>query len=170
MKTYPAAVTGRVAIGPLLFIASLYLALLALAPTSSESGQRQARTRHGVLVAATSPTIPPAPQPATPDYIGFENFEPPAVLVPVFSSSQGSTPATVEYMVNDAGEPSIGVNWNTNVTAFQSDFQTAFVTWDDSCNLASPKAFWRESQAPTAEGADQDPIGFTDRVTGRTFC
>ena len=72
-------------------------------------------------------------------------------------------------MVNDAGEPSIGVNWKTNVTAFQSDFQTAFVTWDDSCNLASPKAFWRESQAPTAEAADQDPIGFTDRVTGRTF-
>jgi hypothetical protein len=170
MKTYPSSVTGRAAIGALLMIASFYLALAALVPTNSESAQRKAKSRQPAPLAAVTPsTIPPAPQPATPDYIGFENFEPPAVLVPVFSSSQGSTPATVEYMVNDAGEPSIGVDWKTNITAFQSDFQTGFVTWDDSCNLASPKAFWRESQAPTAEVADQDPIGFTDRITGRTF-
>ncbi len=170
MKTYPASVTGRVAIGALFFIASFYFILVALVPNSSESAQRKSKTRApiqpGALAAAT---IPPAPQPATPDYIGFENFEPPATLVQVFSSSQGSTPHTVEYMLNDAGEPSIGVNWNTNVTAFQSDFQTGFITWDDSCNLTHSKATFRESQAPTAEVADQDPIGFTDRVTGRTF-
>jgi hypothetical protein len=171
MKTYTASVTGRVAIGALFVIVAVFLFSIALFPSKLQSAQKRKAARSGqsVALATPTPTIPPAPQPATPDYIGFENFEPPAVLVPVYSSSQGSTPATVEYMVNDAGEPSIGVNWNTNVTAFQSDFQTAFVTWDDSCNLASPKALWRESQAPTAEAADQDPIGFTDRVTGRTF-
>ena len=173
MKTYSASITGRVAIGALFFIASFYLLLAALVPTTSESGQRKARTRQAVSnsITAGAPlaVIPPAPQPATPDYIGFESFEPPANLVQVYSSSQGSTPATVEYMLNDAGEPSLGVNWKTNVTAFQSDFQTGFVTWDDSCNLTHSKATFRESQAPTAEVADQDPIGFTDRVTGRTF-
>ena len=171
MKTYSTSVTGRVAIGALFVIASFYLALAALIPTSSESAQRKSKERQQPIKspAVTASAIPPAPQPATPDYIGFENFEPPATLVPVYSSSQGSTPLTVEYMLNDAGEPSIGVNWNTNVTAFQSDFQTGFITWDDSCNLTHSKATFRESQAPTAEVADQDPIGFTDRVTGRTF-
>src|SRR5437588_8732297 len=173
MKTYSASVTGRATIGALFFIASFYLLVVALVPTSSQSAPRRSKnvSRESVALATPtpSPTIPPAPQPATPIYIGFENFEPPATLVPVFSSSQGSTPNTVEYMLNDAGEPSIGVNWKTNITAFQSDFQTGFVTFDDSCNLASPKAFFLESQAPAAEAADQDPLGFTDRVTGRTF-
>jgi hypothetical protein len=172
MKTHPAS-TGRAAIGALFIIIAIFLFSVALVPRSLQSAQKRRTTRTGSSVALATPTptptIPPAPQPATPDYIGFENFEPPAKLVSVFSSSQGSTPATVEYMLNDAGEPSIGVNWNTNVTAFQSDFQTGFITWDDSCNLAHPKATFRESQAPTAEAADQDPIGFTDRVTGRTF-
>ena len=170
MKTYPASVTGRVAIGALFVIASFYLALVALIPASSQSAQQKGKTRAPLQSAALAgATIPPAPQPAVPDYIGFENFEPPPTLVSVFSSSQGSTPHTVEYMLNDAGEPSIGVNWKTNVTAFQSDFQTGFITWNDACNLSQPKATFRESQAPTAEAADQDPIGFTDRVTGRTF-
>src|SRR5437667_6736773 len=160
MKTCPSSVTARVAIGALFMIIAMFLFSVAIVPTNSQSAQKRKTARSGQSVALAtptpSPTIPPAPQPATPDYIGFENFEPPAVLIPVYSSSQGSTPNTVEYMVNDAGEPSIGVNWKTNVTAFQSDFQTGFVTFDDSCNLASPKAFFRESQAPTAEVADQD--------------
>src|SRR5205823_7162914 len=173
MKTHPASVTGRVTIGALFMIIAVCLFCVALLPSNLQSAQKRkaAKISQSVALATPTPTptIPPAPQPATPDYIGFENFEPPATLVPVYSSSQGSTPNTVEYMLNDAGEPSIGVNWNTNVTAFQSDFQTGFVTFDDSCNLTHPKATFRESQAPTAEAADQDPIGFTDRVTGRTF-
>src|SRR5437763_12051420 len=105
MKTNSASVTGRVAIGALFAIVSFYLALAALWPTYSESAQRKKsnfqNTRQTAQVAAAIPsTIPPAPQPATPDYIGFENFEPPASLVQVFSSSQGSTPHTVEYMLN----------------------------------------------------------------------
>jgi hypothetical protein len=170
MKIYSASATGRVAIGALFIIASFYLVLAALAPTNSQSAQRKLKSRQAVSPNSVSPSavIPPAPQPTTPDYIGFENFEGPGVLVPVISSSQGSTPNTVEYMAHDAGEPSIGVNLN-NTSVFQSDFQTCFVNFDDSCNLTGPKAHWRMSQAPTAQGADQDPIGWVDRATGRVF-
>src|ERR1700738_5128817 len=111
-----------------------YFEFLRQNPSLALSGKSGIR-RPSAPVAA----IPPAPEDSGPK-LGFENFEPPATLVSVFSSSQGSTPLTVEYMANNAGEPSIGVNWNSNVTAFQSDFQTAFVTWNDTCNLASPKA------------------------------
>ncbi|MEA2202984.1 MAG: hypothetical protein QOI89_3699 [Solirubrobacteraceae bacterium] len=171
MKNNPASARGRATLGALFTVIGFVFALVAILPTDSHSAQRRgSKNRQAIAPAVTSvATIPPAPQPATPDYIGFENFEPPASLVQVFSSSQGSTPHTVEYMLNDAGEPSIGVNWNTNVAAFQSDFQTGFITFNDSCNLSGPKANFRESQAPTAEAADQDPIGFTDRITGRTF-
>src|SRR5437867_12827321 len=39
---------------------------------------------------------------------------------------------------HDAGEPSVGVNWKspnsaTGVTNFQSDLQTLFIKFDDSC-------------------------------------
>ena len=60
------------------------------------------------------------------------NFEAPGVLTPVTVS----TGPTVEYMGRGAGEPSIGVNWNslapnnvTGVTNFQSDLETLFITF-----------------------------------------
>jgi hypothetical protein len=119
--------------------------------------------------------IPPAPQDPGPK-LGFENFEGPGVLTTVVTSSQGQPVNTVEYMAHDAGEPSIGVNWNSpapnnlnGVTAFQSDLQTLFVTFNDTCNPSTPKATWVNRPAPTSQGVDQDPIGFVDRVTGRTF-
>src|SRR3989440_7253724 len=171
MKNNPASIRGRAALGALFAIIGFLFALVAILPTDSHSAQRRASRNRQASAPAAIPTstIPPAPQPTTPDYIGFENFEGPGVLVPVYSSSQGSTPHTVEYMAHDAGEPSIGVNWNSNVSVFQSDFQTCFVTFNDSCNAPGLKANWRRSHAPTAEAADQDPIGFTDRVTGRSF-
>ena len=170
MKNNPACARGRATLGALFAIIGFLFALVAILPTDSHSAQKRASKNRQASASAAIPTstIPPAPQPTTPDYIGFENFEGPGVLVPVISSSQGSTPNTVEYMAHDAGEPSIGVNLN-NTSVFQSDFQTCFVTFDDSCNLTSPKAHWRMSQAPTAQGADQDPIGWVDRATGRVF-
>src|SRR5438046_6377103 len=103
--------------------------------------------------------IPPAPEDNGPK-LGFENFEGPGALTTVVTSSQGQPVNTVEYIAHDAGEPSIGVNWNTNVTALQSDLPTLFVTFNDSCNPASPKATWVNRGAPTSQGVDQDPIGF----------
>ena len=169
MRNNPASDRGRATLGALFAIIGLVFAVVAILPTDSQSAQRRtSKTRKAVGPAAPL-TIPPAPQPATPDYVGFENFEGPGVLTDMITSSQGSTGHTVEYIAHDAGEPSIGVNWKTNVSVFQSDLQTLFVTFDDSCNLTAPKANWRNSQAPTAQAADQDPIGFVDRVTGRAF-
>jgi hypothetical protein len=124
--------------------------------------------------SSTAPAIvPTAPQDTGPK-IGFENFEAPGTLVQVASSSQGPTAHTVEYMGHDSGEPSVGVNWKspnsvTGVTNFQSDLQTLFIKFDDSCPSNGQKATWYNSSAPTSLFVDSDPIGFTDRQTGRVF-
>src|SRR5206468_2902939 len=64
---------------------------------------------------ASTPTPTPSPMATPPPAgkIGFENFEAPGTLVNVTSSSQGPTVATVEYLGHDAGEPSVGVNWQS---------------------------------------------------------
>src|SRR6059058_3639728 len=121
------------------------------------------------ISSSTAPAlVPTAPQDTGPK-IGFQNFEAPGILVPVTDSSQGPTPHTVEYMGHDAGEPSVGNNWNTGVTNFQSDLQTLFIKFDDSCPASGQSAMWYNSAAPTSQFVDSDPIGFTDRQTGRVF-
>src|SRR5207244_12710104 len=79
------------------------------------------------------------------------------------------TPHTVEYMGHDSCEPSVGNNWNTGVTNFQSDLQTLFIKFDDSCPSSGQSATWYNSPATTSQLIDSDPIGFTDRQTGRVF-
>jgi hypothetical protein len=111
-------------------------------------------------------TAPPAPLDPGPS-IGYEIFEAPGQLVQGTSTSSGAL--TVEYMGRNAGEPSVGANFKTGVINFQSDLETLFVTFDDSCNLANPKAVWVNRRAPTQQFIDSDPIGFTDRQTGRVF-
>ena len=119
--------------------------------------------------------IAPAPVDNGPK-VGYETFLPPGDIVSMTSSSQGPSAATVEYIGHDAGEPSVGVNWNSaqdtlhGITAFQSDLQTVFVKFDDSCPANGATASWYRSQSPTSEFVDSDPIGFVDRVTGRVFC
>jgi len=125
--------------------------------------------------ATVVPLIPPQPPAAPPDTgpkIGYENFEAPGVLTPVTVS----TGPTVEYMGRGAGEPSIGVNWNslapnnvTGVTNFQSDLETMFITFANACPTGGPTATWANRPAPTSVVIDSDPIGFTDRQTGRVF-
>src|SRR5881398_2510453 len=118
--------------------------------------------------STASALIPTAP-PDTGPKIGFENFEAPGTLVQVADSSQGPTAHTVEYMGHDAGEPSIGNHWKTGVTNFQSDLQTLFIKFNDSCPSNGQKATWYNSPAPTSQFVDSDPIGVTDRQTGRVF-
>src|SRR5438105_9084697 len=133
--------------------------------TSEESNQSASAP------AAPVPAVPAAP--ASAQYVGFENFEAPGTLVNVTSSSQGPAAHTVEYLAHDAGEPSVGVNWQSTqdtakgITAFQSDLQTAFIKFDDSCPASGVKASWYMSQAPTSQFIDSDPISFTDHTTGR---
>jgi hypothetical protein len=73
---------------------------------------------------------------------------------------------------NDAGEPSIGVNWNTNkanggTVMFQAIFETLRVTFDDSTTPAT--ATWQDVSAPWTSLVTLDPILFTDARNGRTF-
>jgi subtilisin-like proprotein convertase family protein len=80
-------------------------------------------------------------------------------------------------MGRGAGEPSIGVNWNspapdsaTGVTNLQSDLETLFITFANSCPTGGPTATWVNRPAPTSVVIDSDPIGFTDRLPpGRVF-
>ena len=110
--------------------------------------------------------LPAAPQDTGPK-VGYENFEAPGDLTPVVVTSSGG--ATVEYLGRGAGEPSVGSNWLTGVANFQSDLETLFITFDDSCSLTNPKATWVNRRAPSSVAVDSDPIGFTDRQTGRVF-
>jgi hypothetical protein len=121
-----------------------------------------------ISASAALPLVPTAPQDKGPK-IGFENFEAPGTLIPVTDSSQGPTAHTVEYLGHDSGEPSIGNNWNTGVMNYQSDLQTLFINFDESCPANGQKATWYNSAAPTSQLIDSDPIGFTDRQTGRVF-
>jgi hypothetical protein len=120
---------------------------------------------HGSATAVSTATtsIAAAPQDTGPK-VGFENFEAPGVLVPASALSSGGI--TVEYLGRGAGEPSVGANWVTGVINFQSDLQTEFITFNDSCNLASPKATWVNRRAPTSQFIDSDPLGFTDHTSG----
>src|ERR1044071_2369378 len=79
---------------------------------------------------------------------------------------------------NDAGEPSIGVDWNPNVPSlrhdqvntggvvmFTSGTEQLRVSFDDA--TFPPTALWEDMAAPIVTGLD--PIGFVDRHTGRAF-
>jgi hypothetical protein len=113
-------------------------------------------------------SIPAAAQDTGPK-IGFENFSAPGVLVPVTTTEAGQQVNSVEYMGRNAGEPSIGNDWNTGVTAFESGLETLFVTFNNTCPATGQSSLWANRQAPTQLVIDSDPILFTDHQTGRTF-
>jgi hypothetical protein len=98
---------------------------------------------------------PPAPGTATPP--GFTAY-------PAPSSLKDS---------NNAGEPSIGTNWQTGSTMYQSSLSTYKVSFDDSTSPAT--ASWKDVSASASNGCplgstlSLDPILFTDHATGRTF-
>jgi hypothetical protein len=77
----------------------------------------------------------------------YQNFVPPAVLA------------------SSAGEPSIGVNWNTGKIMFQAGLETDRVTISGSPATAT----WENVSSTNSSLLSLDPILFTDRTTGRTF-
>ncbi|MFS8084754.1 MAG: hypothetical protein ACMG6H_03925, partial [Acidobacteriota bacterium] len=122
-----------------------------------------------VPTATPAPRLIPAASQDTGPKIGFENFIAPGVLTPTLITSAGQQPNSVEYLGRSAGEPSIGNNWKTGVTSYQSDLQTLFVTFNDTCPSNGQTSTWVNRQAPTSQAVNSDPIGFTDPQTGRTF-
>src|ERR1700719_3726792 len=125
-------VTARAVLSALLFVTSIGMIVLSLnlaagldsaldtksirptllGPARSSAALTQAATWRGSISQTVHPDVPAAP-PNTGAPIGFEIFEAPGTLVNVTSSSQGPSPDTVEYLAHDAGEPSIGVNWQS---------------------------------------------------------
>ncbi|MGI9089163.1 MAG: exo-alpha-sialidase [Chthoniobacterales bacterium] len=124
--------------------------------------------------AEVVPLVPAPPPNAivdTTNHIGYENFEAPGVITPVTVT----TGPTVEWLGRNAGEPSIGINWQSpgsanGVTNMQSDLETLFINFSNTpANGGGATATWANRPAPTQTVIDSDPIGFTDVVTGRVF-
>ena len=67
---------------------------------------------------------------------------------------------------NNAGEPSIGVNWNSGAVMYQAYASTYKVTFNDA--VTPPSATWVNRQAPNSI-INVDPIAFTDSTAGRTY-
>ncbi len=97
---------------------------------------------------------PPNPPPGTATPPAFRNYAAPKRLPDA----------------NNAGEPSIGTNFHSGATLFQSYLSTYRVTFGEHHH-----AKWRNASADASKGCPQgsteslDPILFTDHETGRTF-
>jgi hypothetical protein len=137
--------------------------------TTDGGGASPTPTPNSSPTPTPTPRVIPAANPDTGPKVGFENFTAPGVLSQTLITSAGQQPNSVEYLGRQAGEPSIGNNWKTGVTAYQSDLQTLFVTFNDSCPSNGQTSTWVNRQAPTSQAVNSDPIGFTDPQTGRTF-
>jgi hypothetical protein len=123
------------------------------------------------LTIASRPTTPPPPPPA-PGAPAFVNYpappdcsgtqQPPSCIQPPLGSSSAGE--------HGAGEPSIGVDWNTGKTFIEAGNHTLRVTFNDSVKPAT--ALWEDKRSPFAR-ASLDPILFTDDAhfggSNRTF-
>ncbi|HJT80028.1 MAG TPA: hypothetical protein VJ719_02430 [Chthoniobacterales bacterium] len=152
--------TVRGALGTAFLTGSVALLVLALTTTKSQSKPERKGFAPTKTQAATV-TAPMAPQDA--NYVGYENFAAPGVLVPVKTTEAGQQPNSVEYTGRNAGEPTIGSNFATGVAMFQSGLQSLFVTFNDTCPVNGQSASWVCRAAPTAIAVDSDPFSFTDR-------
>jgi hypothetical protein len=106
---------------------------------------------------ATLATTPANPAPGTDTPPSFADYAAPSTFADA----------------NSAGEPSIGTNFATKSTLFQSYLSTYKVKFDDTASPA--KATWSDVSANAGTGCPQgstvslDPILYTDHETGRTF-
>lgn len=102
-----------------------------------------------VTLTHALPPIEPPDQPTVPGVPRFEIY-----------------PAPIG-MGDDAGEPSIGSNWATGKSLFQSGLRTLRVGWNDCSSPAD--ATWDDVSFVSTSTASLDPILFTDPATNRTF-
>src|SRR5712664_1360304 len=128
------------------------VAALAPVPTSAQAVV--------TLTTAARPTTPPPPPPApgAPAFVNYPAPEdctapntPPGCIQPALGSTTASTHA--------AGEPSIGVNWNTGKVFIEAGNHTLRVTFNDAAKPAT--AGWEDKRSPISR-VSLDPILFTD--------
>lgn len=112
---------------------------------------------------ATAVTVDPAFVPPTVTLTPgtFNNYKPTQCSPENFATCNSIFPG-----YNSAGEPSIGVNWNTGNVLFQSNLFTLRTTFNDGTSPAT--ATWVSKQAINQQQSF-DPIMFTDSATGRTI-
>jgi hypothetical protein len=107
-------------------------------------------------------------------YVGTATVENTVIAAP----PDNGTPATFDnyqppfgYPRRDsAGEPSIGINWNTGNVMSMSRLQANRTTFNDSTSPADPLSGTTWFPKPiTLAPTGFDPIGFTDPITGRSI-
>lgn len=108
----------------------------------------------GSATIENKPAPQPTPTPSTEAAPSYQNYPAPPELG------------------NSAGEPTIGVNWQSGNAMFVASLQTLRVKWDDTASPAP--ATWEDVSAPTTSLVTLDPILFTDSDAGphrtnRTF-
>jgi hypothetical protein len=113
------------------------------------------------MTVAPRPTTAPPPPPA-PGAPAFVNYAAPENIPPSLGSSNASQ--------HGAGEPSIGVDWNTGKAFIGAGNHTLRVTFNDAVTPGT--STWEDKRSPFAR-VSLDPILFTDdgRMggTNRTF-
>src|SRR6266851_5546916 len=67
----------------------------------------------------------------------------------------------------NAGEPSLGVDWKTGNAMYMAGTQISRVSFNDS--VSPPKATWTDVTPPQQSVVNEDAILFTDPVLGKTF-
>ncbi|HEY2973448.1 MAG TPA: hypothetical protein VGJ48_13125 [Pyrinomonadaceae bacterium] len=78
-----------------------------------------------------------------------------------------STYAAPGGLGNDAGEPTVGINFKNNNVMYLAGKQTLRAVFDDSSSPA--QVAWSDKSYLTTSINTNDPILFTDSKTGRTF-
>jgi hypothetical protein len=115
------------------------------------------------LTIAPRPTTPPPPPPP-PGAPAFVNYPAPdsCPVPPVSNPPPGClqpAPGSTTASEHGAGEPSIGVNWNTGKVFIEAGNHTLRVTFNDAVKPAT--AAWEDKRSPFAR-VSLDPILFTD--------
>jgi hypothetical protein len=112
------------------------------------------------LTTAPRPTVPPPPPPppGAPAFVNYPAPEdcstshpPPNCIQPALGSTTSGQ--------HGAGEPSIGVNWNTGKVFIEAGNHTLRVTFNDAFKPAT--ASWEDKRSPFSR-VSLDPILFTD--------
>jgi hypothetical protein len=92
-----------------------------------------------------------------------------ASLLTVVSTAAAATPpsftnyAAPAPLGQDAGEPSIGINWKSGNVLYQAGLETLKV------DFSSGTPTWNDVASQITSTTSLDPILFTDHSTGRTF-
>lgn len=92
-------------------------------------------------------------------------------IIPFSAFAQTTAPTYQSFpapsgFASNAGEPSIGADWNTGKIMYQAGLETDRVTFS---NTNPATATWEKVTATNTSIVTLDPILFTDHSTGRTF-